>query len=286
MTEPVISEVVDVSPSGPADPFAAPPEAHAAPRKPWRDRRALRAAARWTLAVLVCGGLGTGTAYGITGMTRTDVPGLATQEDGRWTYPKLTLPALAAGAPRPYTDGNDGEIHHADLRRLLLPAPKGATVDKTLNGGWVSTDQYVGEYAKDKRAELKQALSDASVRHIAARGWTMPDGTTSRIYLLQFKSVAFATTYKDESLGVGYDGGKSLNEAPEARVDTYWTENGKVENNSAYVYVEPKPYGNRQVRQAYVLAGDTVALVFQSHKGATPRVPFTQTVILQNQLLG
>lgn len=68
-------------------------------RKP--SRRVLWAVARWTAAVLVCGGLGTGTAFGIASMERHEVPGLATESDGRWEYPKLSLPALPADAPRP-----------------------------------------------------------------------------------------------------------------------------------------------------------------------------------------
>lgn len=60
---------------------------------------------------------------GITALDRNDVPGLATESDGRWEYPELRLPALPVDRPRPFTDGNEGEIHYADLRELLLPAP-------------------------------------------------------------------------------------------------------------------------------------------------------------------
>lgn len=97
------------------------PAADAAARPP---RRVLRAVARWTAAALAFGVLGTGTAFGIASMERTDVPGLATEGDGRWDYPELTLPALPAGSPRPFSPGNPAEIHHADLRELLLPAPR------------------------------------------------------------------------------------------------------------------------------------------------------------------
>ncbi|MGW6397415.1 hypothetical protein [Streptomyces sp. NPDC055134] len=41
------------------------------------------------------------------------------------------------------------------------------------------------------------------------------------------------------------------------------------------------------MRSAYLVAGDTVALIVQSRKGyTTPAVPFRQTVALQSQLLG
>lgn len=254
-----------------------------APAKP--PRRALRAVARWTAVLLVLGGVGAGTAFGITGMERTDVPGLATKSDGRWDYPKLALPALPAGSPRPFTDGNEAEIHHADLRKLLLPAPRGAAVDKKLTGGWVSTDQYLSEYAEDERAGLRQALTDYSVRHIAARGWSMPDGTTTRIYLLRFNSVAFAESFMYSKLNVGMTVGAPLTGAPTTELDETYEASGAVDT-SDHAYVEPKPYGAQQVRQSYVVAGDTLALVVHAKKGGAAAVPFHQTLILQNQLLG
>ncbi|MEU9061123.1 hypothetical protein AB0D13_20285 [Streptomyces sp. NPDC048430] len=273
-------------PPVPQDPPRIPAEdpAPAAPRPP---RRALRAALRWTAAVLVLGGLGTGTAAGITAMDRTDVPGLATRDDGRWDYPALSLPALPAGAPRPFTDFNAAEVHHADLRRLLLPAPAGATVDKKLDGGWVDIARYVAEYGKDDRAELTEQLENSALRHIAARGWTMPDGTSSRVYLLQFNSVAYSTEFQDDLFD---DGSLPLPLAgmAEPAFDEGWSATDGAEFTTAHVYSEPEPHGAEQVRHAYVLAGDTVALVVHARKGeaGTEAVPFHQTVVLQNQLLG
>ncbi|MFD9501112.1 hypothetical protein [Streptomyces sp. NPDC060035] len=268
--------VPSVLPSEPGEPGAQTP-----PRPP---RRVLRAVARWTAAVLVLGGLGTGTAVGIASMERTDVPGLATETDGRWDYPRLTLPALPAGAPRPFNDSNRGEVHHADLRRLLLPAPAGATVDKKLDGRWVSSAQYASQYPKAERAALIQWLDDSALRHIAARGWTMPDGTSSRIYLLRFNSVAYSTAFQDELLGLGLE---QLTDTTAPAPDDAWPDT-EVENTTARVYTEAKPYGAEQVRHASVLAGDTVALIVHTRKGgaSTEAVPFHQSVILQNQLLG
>lgn len=264
----------------PSEPFPVPAPASKPPR------RVLRAVARWTAAALVLGGLGAGTAFGITSMERTDVPGLATESDGRWDYPELSLPALPAGSPRPYSDGNVAEIHHADLRRLLLPAPAGAVVDKKLDGGWVSTEQYLSEYAKSSRSDLAQTLKDSAPRHVAARGWTMPDGTSTRIYLVRFNSTAFAQAFMDSIAGSG--SGVSLVGAPETVLDEGWSGAGKVAGTSSYVYDEAKPYGEARVRHGYVVAGDTLALVVQSRRGeeSTRSVPFHQTVILQNQLLG
>ncbi|MYQ78526.1 MULTISPECIES: hypothetical protein [unclassified Streptomyces] len=277
---PRLPELPELPPMPPLPPAPVPQ----GPRPP---RRVLRAVARWTAAVLVFGAAGAGTAYGITSMERTDVPGLATEDDGRWDYPRLTLPALPADKPRPYSDGNPSEIHHADLRELLLPAPAGATVDKKLKGGWVSNEQFASEFAEGGRAGIGETLREGTLRHIAARGWTMPDGTSNRIYLLQFSSADDADAYRDDRF-IGASAGDDLLGADEMELDESWKGGGKVDATASYVFSEPKPYGAAQVRTGFVIAGDTLAVVVQSRKGAagTPGVPFHQTLILQNQLLG
>ncbi|MET9431318.1 MULTISPECIES: hypothetical protein [unclassified Streptomyces] len=251
-----------------------------------RTRRVLRAVGRWVTAAVVCGGLGAGTAYGISGMERHEVPGLATEHDGRWEYPKLTLPALPQGSPRPFTDGNQAEAHHADLRKLLLPAPAGATVDKKLNGGWTTVGQYLAEYEKDERPALQQALTEHAVRHVVARGWTMPDGTSTRIHLLRFDSVAFTQAFQDVDLEFGAAAGKPLAGSPDLAPDEKWPSQDVVPGTTSHAYVEKAPYGPERTRLAYIVAGDTVAMIVQSRKGDTAEVPFHQTVVLQNQLLG
>ncbi|MGW5780836.1 hypothetical protein [Streptomyces sp. NPDC003863] len=265
---------------------ASPAPGPERPEKPKKSRRPLLLGiARWTAAVLVCGGVGAGTAMGITAMDRTDVPGLATASDGRWEYPKLALPALPEGALRPFTDGNGGEIHHADLRKLLLPAPAGATVDPKLNGGWVGLDSYLALLKEKDRGPVKEYLADSALRHVAARGWTTPDGTTTRIHLLRFSSVAFSEAFKDETM----DEVSRFNRLPlgveVSKIDTS-VQDVDVPNLSLYAYKEEAPYGPEQTRWAYIQAGDTFAVVTQTRKGGVLTVPFQQTVALQAQLLG
>ena len=104
-----------------------------------KERRVLRAALRWTAAVAVFVAAGASAAYGIAGMERTDVPGLATASDGRWVYPEITLPPLPSGSPGPFAETNRAGAHYADLRALVLPAPEGATDDKACaarTAGW------------------------------------------------------------------------------------------------------------------------------------------------------
>jgi hypothetical protein len=262
------------------------PEPQPRPRK---DRRVLRAALRWTAAVVVFAAAGAGTAYGITQMKRTDVPGLATVSDGRWDYPRLVKPPVPAGSPGLFADDNPANTHFADLRALVLPAPWDAKADAALRGtdGWLATKDFVAQYASaDDRREFAQKLTDDGLRHIAARGWTMPDGTRTRVYLLQFDTAAVADDLFSPGL-VSYDSTVyALKGAPAAAYDDDFPDVARAENVSVSAYTEKKPFGSEQVRQAYLKAGDTLALVVQSRRGGAQAVPFEQTVALQSQLLG
>ncbi|MFI6475030.1 hypothetical protein ACIBL5_32780 [Streptomyces sp. NPDC050516] len=276
------------APPQPTEPPLA--EVPPTPPAPPKDRRVLRAALRWTAAVAVFGVLGTGIAYGITAQERTDVPGLSTKSDGRWAYPKLVKPALPAGAALPYAADNPGMIHYADLEQLLLPAPAGSTPDPTLKGdkSRITTDRFLQEFAGDNRVpNMRQDLAQGGLRQIAARGWTMPDGTATRIYLVRFHTSgyqnAFTTLYFSNT-GSAPRVLKDI-EGESALDDGYLSGNG-IPHVRHDVYVESAPTGPVQVRHAYIAAGDIVALVVQSRKGTAAAVPFHQTTVLQEQLLG
>lgn len=263
----------------------APPEQPAA--RP--ERRVLRAVGRWTAAVTVFAALAGGIGYGLTLPERTDMPGLATQDDGRWDYPELSLPALPSGAPAPFVDGNPGQVHHVDARDLLLPVPKGAAKDESLpplDAGWVSDKTFASLYEKDGRAGIEQSLTDDAVRHIAARGWVMPDGTRTSVYLLQFDSRAYASDFSSRLTAGGLTPATALADAPEAELDDTWPTEATLPDVLRDAYDESKPYGKTHVRQAYLTAGDVLALVVQKRHGDVPDVPFRQTVVLQSQLLG
>ncbi|MFE5816845.1 hypothetical protein ACFQ6S_26055 [Streptomyces sp. NPDC056479] len=287
-----------VAPEVPAPPASAPatalpplpdgPPALPPPPAPAKDRRVLRAVLRWTVAVAVFAVVGAGTAYGIAGMERTDVPGLKTESDGRWTYPTLTKPPLPSGSPQPYAPENKAEAHYADLRALLLPAPEGAVDDKALHGsdGWLATKDFLTEYSdKAERDEFRQKLVDAGLRHVAARGWTTQDGTHTRIYLLHFDTAAVVDDLAGEVApysGPGYKvRGTEASVLDNGFAEVPWP--GKF---SRFAYAESEPYGAEQVRQAYLAAGDVLGVVVQSRKGTAKAVPFQQTVTLQSQLLG
>ncbi|WP_199549940.1 hypothetical protein [Streptomyces sp. N35] len=278
---PIGSAVTEVEAAGP-DTFIAPPP----PKASLKDRRVLRAIARWTLAVVVCGGLGTGAALGITSQERTDVPGLATQGDGRWEYPHLKLPALPANAPRPFSDANPGNIHHAALKDLLLPAPAGAKSDSGAKP--VKPAEFTALYAKGDQAAVRDGLRDLAVREIVGRSWTAADGTESRIHLLRFSSVGYADqfldgiSYMDGGVNAANDSGLDLVDIAEAGLDEKWENAGALYETRQYVYAQT---GGDRGRMAYLASGDTVALITHTKKGGAERIPFHQTVVLQTQLL-
>ncbi|AZQ35711.1 hypothetical protein EJ357_21245 [Streptomyces cyaneochromogenes] len=272
--------VADIPPPPEADPAVPPVK---------KGRGVLRAVLRWTAAVTVFAAVAASTAYGITRMERTDVPGLATETDGRWAYPEVTRPPLPSGSPAPFAEENAASLHHADLRELLLPAPEGATADKALSGrnGWLATKDFLAAYESgEDRDTLAQLLTDHALRHIAARGWTMPDGTRTRIYLLRFGSGQVADVLQQDHL-TNYDSPTyALRGAAQVHLDEDFPTDAEVVDVRHYAYAEAKPYGAEQVRQAYLVSGDVLGLVVQSRKGGAEAVPFQQTVILQSQLLG
>ncbi|WP_206313629.1 hypothetical protein [Streptomyces coryli] len=274
-------------PYQPYQPYASPPPPPpvAPPAPPRRGKGPWLRAAAALLALALAGG---GSYYATTEADRGDLPALTTKSDDRWDYPELKLPTLPAGAPAPFAKANTGHIHHADLRDLLLPAPAGAEPDPDLPGknGWLSSAGYAKAYAKDDRDELLQELSDNAVRHIAATGWTTPDGTRTRIYLLRFNTAATALHFHEQCLQGALEPESRLLGAPTAEVDESWRDEDELDDLELDVYDEAKPRGAEHVRQAYIVAGDTIALVAQSRKGEAPRVPFRQALVLQQQLLG
>ncbi|MFE5890813.1 hypothetical protein ACWCQZ_34685 [Streptomyces sp. NPDC002285] len=289
--------VADAPPPPEAPPVpAVPPMSPESPDNPVvpvkKDRRVLRAVLRWTATVVVFAAVGASTAYGITRMERTDVPGLETEADGRWAYPAITKPPLPSGSPAPFAEENAAALHHADLRKLLLPAPAGARADKAdkeLSGrnGWLATKDFLAAYeSAEDRDSLTQVLKDHALRHIAARGWTTPDGTHTRIYLLQFESAQVADVLQQDHF-TSYDSPQhALRGAAEVHLDEEFPAEAEVVDVRHYAYTEAKPYGAEQVRQAYLVSGDVLGLVVQSRKGGAAAVPFQQTVVLQSQLLG
>ncbi|MCX4691941.1 hypothetical protein [Streptomyces sp. NBC_01408] len=267
------------------EPTAVPEGAAAAkaPAAP-KDRRVLFAVLRWTAAVLVFGTVGAGVAYGISRPERTDVPGLSTESDGRWAYPALARPTLPPGAPLPFSKENRDGIHYAGLTQLLLPAPAGSTPDATLKlekDSEVTADTFLEEYETEPRDSLRKDFAADTPREIVARGWTMPDGTRTRVYLLRFHSAGF-TSSVHACPGVL----KGVNSLP---LDVDWTKASTslpTSENKIAVHKEGEPVGDEQTAVGCIQSGDIEAVILQTRKGGVASVPLHQTVILQHQLLG
>lgn len=281
--EAVAPEAVGPVPGRSPLPVVPPPPA--AVRK---DRRALRAALRWTSVAAVFCLVGAGTAYGISRMERTDLPGLATASDGRWDYPELVRPPLPPGSPGPLEAGNRAGTHYADLRALVLPAPRGATVEPEPRGtdGWLPVEDFLADYATgEHRRELARKLTDHGLRHIAGRGWTTPDGTRTRIRLLRFDTAAVSETLLTGDLANTGAPAYPVRGAEYYALDETFPPGAHMKGVMLFPYAEIKPYGAEQVRQAYFSAGDTIAVITQTRKGGVDAVPFRQTVTLQTELL-
>ncbi|MDG9725942.1 MULTISPECIES: hypothetical protein [unclassified Streptomyces] len=286
MTEQIApSAPVTPAPALPPLPDAPPP---GAPAPSGKDRRALRAVLRWTAAVAVFAAVGSATAYGITRMDRTDVPGLATASDGRWIFPTLTAAPLPSGSPGPFDATNAAGAHYADVRDLLLPVPEGATADRALRGkdGWLATETFLAEYREESdRDALRQKVVDAGLRHIAARGWTADDGTHTRIYLLHFGTAAVVDALHTMQLAPYDRPAYAVRGTETVEPDEDFPEAAESDDVLTSIYTEPEPYGGEQVREAYLGAGDVLAVVLQSRPGGAGEVPFQQTVALQTRLL-
>ena len=141
---------------------------------------------RWVGAVVVTLAVGAGCAFAVMAPKRTDLPGLATAADGRYTFAPLSLPTLAPGQADPTASTNAGGQHLADIRKLLLPAPEGAVADQSLPGatGWVSLADTLTLLGGSSQS--KKQLATDGWRHTAGVAWKTPDGADTKIYLVQF----------------------------------------------------------------------------------------------------
>ncbi|WP_406096327.1 hypothetical protein [Kitasatospora purpeofusca] len=299
---------------GPAvgDSAAAAPED--GERRALRARRR-RAAVRWSAAVVVCALAGTGTALAVTAQERTDLPGLATPKDGRYTFPALVLPQLPTGKAVPKENTNR---HAAELRALLLPTPQEAGGSLTpaaapATGGSPSatpslspsstasaasatasgTPSAAGSPAAGRTNErvacdamtaewndpgaLRAMLLQYACRDAAVREWTAADGTRTQIRLLSFGSRAEAWPLFDRLHTQG-----ALKDAPALRNGdtTGWDTVPGVELTTREVPGTPPA-----TRVALLSAGDVTGVITMTNPRGVPTAAFQQVVTLQSDLL-
>ncbi|WP_333769104.1 hypothetical protein [Streptomyces sp. IBSBF 2435] len=280
LPEPLPASVPAAAPYPPPLPAYAPQ----AVARPGGMSPRVRVALRWTSVLLVFAVFGAGTAYAVTRPERTKIPGLKTPDDGRWTYPQVALPKLPARKPRPLDAAlNPGGVHYADVRSLLLAPPGRAVNDPAFPGttGWLTVAAFLKVRVGGGGSQQELFLKEQGLRHVAGRAWTMPDGTRTEVYLAQFISAGYATYYdQDADL-------KPIDGVTTDRLDTGLADRTVPRGVKVAGYDETAPYGDSMTRYAFLVAGDTVALVRQTRKGGeVPEQAFRQTVRLQAQLLG
>ncbi|GGU99483.1 hypothetical protein GCM10010495_07580 [Kitasatospora herbaricolor] len=303
------------APAAPADVWAAPGLAHGPfgptetdEQRLQRIRRRRRTLVRRGAAGLVLLIAGTASAYAVTAPDRTDIPGLATPKDGRYTFPVLALPPLPSGKPAPGAPGAELR-HEADLRRLVLPAPEeaigaaavsasptappsataspatpaaspAAVPAGTAPAQWAVCEDLAAELAEAET--LKSDLMANACRAGVVREWTAKDGTKTRIRLLRFGSRAEASNVSNslwltsELKGVG----KLELEKDAKGLPTTIGVGAQLRHNGDEKTGKPDT-----TRAGYLLAGDVLGLIVMTNPAGVPLPAFHQVVLLQSDLL-
>ncbi|MFE6866198.1 hypothetical protein ACFVFS_06545 [Kitasatospora sp. NPDC057692] len=281
-----------------------------------RSTRRRKAALRWGAAAVVCALAGTGSALAVTAPERTDLPGLATKGDGRYTFPPLVLPPLPSGKAAPKENKSR---HAADLRGLLLPVPKeaggslvpaafpppaatpsastsvGATASATSSAspavspstgatpGAVADPIVCDAFADAQKdpAAVRSVLFQNACRAAAVREWTADDGTRTQIRLL-----AFGSSFEGRSAFTGLRDNAAPKDVPELAAFTPPDWDTVFDVNFAVFVARPSaPGAESTVRLAYLSAGDLVGVVTMTNPKGVPAAAFRQVATLQSDLL-
>ncbi|MEW1909872.1 hypothetical protein AB0442_15655 [Kitasatospora sp. NPDC085895] len=269
-------------------------------------RRSRATLLRWGAAALVLLLSGTGAALAVAAPDRTDIPGLATPNDGRYAFPPLTLPPLPSGKPAPDDAASYGR-HFADLRGLLLPLPEGAVPERPATGvpapaapasgtpassapsagapsagaaGGVSfvacADYTAGNAAK---ARLDAGMTEFACRTATRRTWTAADGTRTDIWLFRFGSRGEASGMLAE-LGSSQPAGVSELGFSDVEVDPSLG----VATLSVRAS-EEKAKGQPTARAAFLAQGDVAVSIVMTNPAGVPLQAYRQVTLLQSQML-
>ncbi|MFC9704260.1 hypothetical protein ACFTWD_26600 [Streptomyces sp. NPDC056943] len=214
-------------------------------------RRALRTAGLIAVAAVLGLVGGTATGYGIqaerepTPLPALNQPGLA--------YPK---PLPKGEEPEPLSAAEDRQVKaNGDLRKLLLPRPKGARADG--EDGWESLDAYMSRYTRPSNALTHQL--DFGIRRVATRSWMSGERRSVTIDLIQYRSgtrAGAAEHVASQQHIAGRDGQANYQGEP-----VKGSGNGRY-----YLYpVERKPgYLDFYVARAFVQHGDIAIAIHMS----------------------
>ncbi|MFE4974295.1 hypothetical protein ACFRAR_19570 [Kitasatospora sp. NPDC056651] len=311
------------APEDPAGLFATPEDPAVLAEREARRASRRKAAVRWSCAALVFVLAGTGTALAVTAADRTDLPGLATAGDGRYTFAPLTLPPLPAGQDTP--DGKGKSPHRADLRYLLLPAPKEAggsltppvfpapTLAPAPAGSPTAPETPTASPTATPSA-APPASAGAPDPGAALGRWTPCDAITEdqkdpvKVRALLLANACRAATVREwtapdgtrtqirllrfGSVGESFGAFADLRSkgTPKAAPDTKGTphDDWDTPDGNSLTVVESTTAGTKgapAARIAYLSAADIVAVVTMTNPAGVPAVPFRQVVTLQSDLL-
>jgi hypothetical protein len=198
-------EALDEAPGpagAPASPDVPVPPPGPAPRR--RGRTAV------LLAVAAVIGISGGTAVGYkvqadrppTPLPALNQPGLA--------YPAKPLPASAV--PDPLSTAEDRRVKtDGDLRKLLVPRPKGARASEAgARDGWVDTATYAQYF--EGPAGMFARLTESDLRRVARVAWSQGEHKDVDVSLVQFRSGEGAIQHAQGQLGYLPDPGHAGND--------------------------------------------------------------------------
>jgi hypothetical protein len=276
LTAPQLGELVE-QPSAPGEYSNLEVFASTVPPRAPRRKPRLATVVRWTAFAVVLAASATATAFAVTAPARTDIPGLATPNDGRYRFAPLSLPKLPAGDPIPQDPGT-GQRHYAALPSLVLPAPKEAP------GSVPAATANCADYSRlhQDSTHMPVLLGTSACRAAATAVWTAKDGTRTEIWLLRFGSSDEGHEFYDAlgekgaikavPTGAGTDD-TEFYLAPRQHADSYSGSSDGSRNG--------QPTG----MVAYVQSGDVVATVVMTNPHGVPRQAYRQVVDLESALL-
>lgn len=243
------------APETPTD--TTPTETAARPR-----RRGLRTVGLIAVAAVL--GLVGGTAVGYRIQADREPTPLPALNQAGLAYPAKPLPK--GEGPEPLSAKEDLQSKaQGDLRKLLLPRPKGARADG--KDGWQPLDAYADGFTLPDRALEDELVS--GVRRIATRAWLVGEYKRIQINLVQYRpdSRLGAFEHTTEQQRIAASEGKSASLGHEVKGST---------NGRYYIYPVRREAGylDAYEARAFIQRGDIAItiLMYDTHKIAESEI--------------